>query len=281
MPKKADVGNGHVSGNGTFQVSLFGKEVARDVPTHLKLDARKKNKIPQEYIDLLENAQLDRDEEIKQEMKAAGIKATNKICKIYVPKLYNALTKSEEPLTPDQARKQIIFDTVTYRHWWELGTVIQWLDKAAKDQVKSDSGKLGAKRKHEKEREARDKKINETIEKLSEDLVKKDVGLANADPATVQRVAKAGYDAVTKVDPNFHSNGGKASAAKRYGNAVLEVDDEIHVQLVQAYNRSLVKQPDGRYVGGYKIHIKHGKFEYAEPKILQVAQEPENKAESS
>lgn len=246
----------------------------------MKLDARKKNKIPQEYVDLLANAELDRNNEIQEEMKAAGIKATNKICKIYVPKLFNALTKSDNPLTPDQAGKQIIYDTVTDRHWWELGTVRQWLDEAAKDKKKSDAGKSGAAEKHKREKEIREKKIDEKMVQISQDIMKKEVGLHNADPETVQRVARSGYDAVKEIEPNFHVNGGKESAAKRHGTINLDVDDETHMQLVQAYNRSLVRQADGRMVGRYVIHIKHGNFEYAEPTILQTTQEPK-KPESS
>lgn len=228
---------------------------------------------------MLANAELDRNNEIQEEMKAAGIKATNKICKIYVPKLFNALTKSDNPLTPDQAGKQIIYDTVTDRHWWELGTVRQWLDEAAKDKKKSDAGKDGAREKHRREREIREKKIDEKMEQISHDSIKKEVGLHNASPETVARVARQGYDAVKEIEPNFHSNGGKKSALIQHGTGIIDIDDEIHMQLVQAYNRSLVEQ-NGKFIGRYKIHIKNGNFEYAEPTILQVAQEPK-KPESS
>ena len=235
-----------------------GTETVERVPRQLRKG------VPDEYSKLLQEARAETNELVEQQLKKAA--------KRYVPKLYGIL--KDAGYEPFNARMIIVADCKSI---WAKAYVETYLPTETKDQRKA----VGAKKMVDKRRtkiETEKKNIKNALKPIIPDATDKEVdavrkhprlvGLAAASPETRARVAKAGGDAKYEQHPEEFSEMGHESADKwtklkeQYQTLQVEIEDEEHKQIVNAYQESLAMRANG--TGGYVLFIKNGDYEKVE-----------------
>lgn len=214
--------------------------------------------VPKAFFTLLEEIKIERQNAIE----AAQKRANDQTAIEYVQKLY--WTLKDSGISIQNARRLVIYYTVTVNRWWALQTVRDEIPNEAKHQKNSESGKKSAEIKKARKLKIQREKEEQDIKEITKELKKKR-GFENMSEEELQATARAGYDKRKETQPDMESENGKLSAAQRWGTILVTVDDETHDQFVQAYNQSVKKRANG--TGEYIIHLKNGKLDYVEPNI--------------
>lgn len=226
--------------------------------------------VPDEYTKLLQTAREDTDKMVDERLERGA--------KIYVRKLYNILIDHE--YTPLNARVIVLRDC---RSIWTKDYVLQFLPEETKDPSKQKGGRERQrknKQRLEQESKEKDKLVNQILpkgtegeKKLAKDRIPTPIlrGLAAADQATRDRVAKAGGDAKYEQHPEDYSEMGKNGMESRWKHsAQVTIEQEEHQQIVTAYKASVSSRSDG--TGAYILFIKNGEYEKVEPVIGNTPQ---------
>jgi len=246
------------------KTSLLYSNASKEIPIQMQqeIESIGRKRMPQEFWDILSEANVERERKIDE------------VCKKYVPKLYNALRK-DNLYDVQIARSLVVAHTVDVdkegNGFWEYETVMKWMPSEAKNSTKANAGRIGAKNKAAKrvkqELEQEEKVIQDitdkTVKELEEEHKKTGMGSPKVTQAEIQRVVKLGYKAAKKTRPNMESENGKLSAADRWGTINVVLHDEEYTEISNAYYSS--RTMNGNQYGIVQLRLKNGDYESVEP----------------
>jgi len=236
--------------------------------------------LPDEYKELLAKATTETNAMVEQAL-AKTSSPLYKAARLFVPKLYDVLTKHDYP-----AKNARVIITEDCRNLWTERHVLRWIPKSAKNIERSkagdESGRSRGRKRDEKNKQAIEvlkpifPKIEEEDEKTQAAAIKMTTGMGSpkVTDAIKKFVATSGGEGKRdKYGNEVFSDMGKKSAEVRQGTYKLAINREEHKEMVTAYEESMEAGAGGKYF----IFIKDHEYERVEPDLNGDAEKTVNR----